>query len=89
MSSGGILSKIEIMLTKTTRTEEAALAQGGVVVDLGDLQADGQSLPRDVFLDKRAKCPSLQACVGHRCVTVVCFPLRPTAYCITYKYGKC
>lgn len=75
-----------------TTTEPFAPTDGkSFNVDLSGL-ADGVLETRDDTgdLGKRGNCPSLQTCVGHRCVRLQCMPMRPgTTTCITYKYGNC
>ncbi|KAJ2894435.1 hypothetical protein MKZ38_007538 [Zalerion maritima] len=69
----------------------AAPAPELVEVDPSDFEAllatTSPSEARD--LEKRASCPSQQACVGHVCTTLVCMEAGLTSYCVVYKYGPC
>lgn len=63
------------------------------IVDLSGL-ADGVLETRNggSELERRANCPNLQTCVGHRCVRLECMPIGvdgTTTTCITFIYGKC
>ena len=65
---------------------DALVAHGGVEVIEVDIGGDDP----EASLEKRANCGSLETCVGHRCVRLVCMPAsRFTTTCITYKYGPC